>query len=384
MSSPIYFDNAASTHPKPEQVYLAADRLFRQGGSPGRAAHELALLAARAVFETRLKVAQFLEVDKPERLIFTPGCTYSINMVLQRFPFERGDLVLVSALEHNAVMRALTAIVKTTGIVVEQVPYSAGEILNPALLQELLKRQRPRLCVFMEASNVTGEKIALELVASICKNAEVPLLVDAAQSAGLFHASLKNKGISFWSTSAHKGLLGAPGLGLLYVAEDQQLAPLISGGTGSFSEGLEMPPAFPDRLEAGTMNSPAIAALGAGCDFVIEKGRQNLAAHELALCNQFLDFLAQESKIECFSPRAAERVPVVSFRLVGIDSGRVAELLDRDFQICVRAGLHCAASAHKTLGTTSGGLIRASFGSFNTALEVDRLCAALRRLAASG
>lgn len=378
-STKIYLDNAATTHPKPEEVYLAADRVFRQGGSPGRSAHELALLASRQVFECRVKLAQFLKVKNPERLVFTPGCTYGINMVLQRFPFAQGDLVLVSALEHNAVMRCLDHLRREKGIIVEQVPYKEGTILDPQLLKSLLEQKKPRLCAFLEASNVTGEMLDLRSVATICHQAQVPLLVDAAQSAGAFHESLDLEGISFWSAPAHKGLYGMAGLGILYVSPLASLDPLISGGTGSFSEGLDMPPAFPDRLEPGTLSAVAIAALSAGVDFVSAKGRDYLAEHERILCSSLIDFLSAFSRIKYYA-KIERRVGLLSFFVDGLDSGYVAQVLDQQYGICVRAGLHCAASAHRTLGTLNGGLVRVSFSAFNTKEELNILFNALEQI----
>lgn len=377
----IYLDNAASTHPKPEQVYQASDRALRQGGSPGRSAHELAVAAAQTVFDCRIKVAEFLGIRNPERLIFTPGCTFAINVVLQRFPFKAGDCVLVSSLEHNAVMRCLHVLAAEKGIEIVQVPYCQGQIMDPAVLEDLLQKRRPRLCVFMEASNVTGELLDLSAVADSCRKHNVPILLDAAQSAGLFNSTLQDDPVAFWTSSAHKGLLGAAGLGLLYVSAQYNLAPFIYGGTGSFSEGFDMPRALPDRFEAGTAPGQLIAALAAGIDYINERGKDNLAAHELSLSSEFISFLKSDSRFQTFAADAYRRLAVVSFSIAGMDSGRVAEILDRKYRICVRAGLHCAASAHRTLGTVDGGLVRVSFGAFNTKEHLAELCLAIGEIA---
>lgn len=379
-STKIYFDNAATTHPKPEFVYAAADRVFREGGSPGRSAHGLALAASRLVFDTRVKLAEFLRLKNPERLIFTPGCTYGINLVLLGFPFKKGDLVLVSSLEHNAVMRTLERLRRDQGIVVEQVPYKDGTILDLDVLEGIFFERKPRFCAFLEASNVTGELLDLKSVASLCHDAKIPLLVDAAQSAGVFHESLDLAGISYWSAPAHKGFYGMPGLGVLYVSPEVELAPVINGGTGSFSEGLEMPPAYPDRLEPGTLSAPAIAALSAGCDFILDKGREQLAAHERALCNALITFLSRNERVRLYSAQAQSRVGLVSFAVDGIDSGHIAEILDREYGICVRAGLHCAATAHRALGSSKGGLVRVSFSAFNSDFELEVFFNAMEKI----
>lgn len=379
--SSIYFDNAATSHPKPEAVYLASDRFLRQGGSPGRAAHELALEASKMVFETRLKLSEFLCIKEPERLIFTPGCTQSINMVLSGIGLKQGDLVLVSALEHNALMRPLEKLKSTIGIELEQLPYSPGEIFAPEELERSIKGRKPRLCAFMEASNVTGEVLDLCTVAAICRKYGVELLVDAAQSAGIVPTDLNALGLSYWCASGHKGLFGIAGLGLLYVNPAAKLEPLIFGGTGSHSEELQMPANYPDRLEAGTMPGPAIAGLGAGVEFLQALGAEKLAAHEMNLSRRFSEWLTQRKEFKLLSPNAARCTATVSFTMENMDAARVAELLDRNYSICVRAGHHCASSAHRALGTLETGAVRVSFGYFNSEDELETLLRALEDIA---
>jgi len=378
MSNTIYFDNAATSHPKPEAVYQAADSFNRRGGSAGRAAHKLALSCSREVFETRLALAEFLGVASPERLIFTSGCTQSINVALHACRLRAGQTVLVSSLEHNAVMRPLYEMQRQLDIRVVPLNYRPGEIFALEELENRLSELQPALCVFTEASNVTGELLDLVSVAQLCARFEVPLLVDAAQSAGVSAASLNAAPLSFWCASGHKGLLGTQGVGLLYVGNAvANVEPLISGGTGSNSENFEMPSAFPDRLEPGTMPGPAIASLAAGVAYLNAQGKASVAAAELALVHELADWLAERPSFKVYGAAAQRRVPLLSFELGGVDSSLVAELLDRDFDICVRAGLHCAAAAHKTLGTLKRGLLRVSFSSFNTRDELSQLFAAL-------
>ncbi|MBX9722647.1 MAG: aminotransferase class V-fold PLP-dependent enzyme [Candidatus Obscuribacterales bacterium] len=376
----IYFDNAASTHPKPETVYAAADRQFRAGGSPGRSAHALAMQASELVFETRLKLAAFLGVDSPERIIFTPGCTQSVNMVLRGIGLKAGDTVLVSALEHNAVMRPLQQMKTEKGISVECIPYKPGRILDLQDLSDALERLKPKLCVFMEASNVSGEILDLSAVSNLCSAAAVPLLVDAAQSAGAFQSKLNASSPTFWCTSGHKGLFGMAGVGLLYVHPSFDLEPFVYGGTGSHSELFEMPLAYPDRLEPGTMPAPAIAALSAGLDFIESSGIEKIVAHESSLCRKFLGWLKDRERFEVILPDLEKRLPLISFKLQDKDPAMLAELLDRDYGICTRAGLHCASSAHKVLGSIKTGLLRISFGYFNTESELKILCDALEHI----
>lgn len=378
MSDIIYLDNAAGSHPKPESVYIASDRVLRRGGNPGRSAHNLALAASKEIFECRLEIAEYLGIDAPERLIFTAGCTQSLNMVLCGTDFKEGDLVCVSALEHNALMRPLQKLRRTRGIEISVMPYCPGSILDVGEFERFVAAKRPRLCAFLHASNVSGEILPIEEVSDICARFETALLIDGAQTAGVFQAAVGK--LSYWCASAHKSLYGAPGLGLLYVNPAVDLEPFVLGGTGSNSEQMDMPLAYPDRLEAGSMAAPAIAALSAGVRFLKETGREKIAQHEMQLCRRFLNWLSERKQFEVAAAGVEKRSPVVSFRSGVMDSSYIAERLDREFGICVRAGLHCAASAHRALGTLETGLVRVSFGYFNTEEEVDILLHALESI----
>lgn len=376
----IYFDNAATSHPKPEEVYRAADSFLRRGGSSGRSAHKFALEASQKVYEARLSISRFLGINSPERLIFTPGCTQSLNMVLNGFAFSPGQRVLVSSLEHNAVMRSLHRLKFEKGIEIIRLPYFPGEIFKLVDLEWELKTARPALCAFMEASNVTGEVLDLEGVSSLCAKYDTPLLIDAAQSAGVVQAKLDRLQVSFWCASGHKGLLGVPGAGLLYVSPDAEIEPFVYGGTGSHSHQLSMPQAYPDRLEAGTLPGPAIAGLAAGVDFLERTGTEKILAHEMALCKLLMDWLAEKEEIRVVGSKDRRRAALVSFEIKGMDSSQVADLLNKDYGICVRSGLHCSASAHETLGTQESGLVRVSLSYFNTKNEVETLCKAIEHI----
>ncbi len=381
----IYFDNAATSFPKPESVYVAHDAYFRTGGNPGRGAHKLALASARTIFEARTSIAKFLGAERDERLIFTPGCTYSINMVLRGCGLKRGDCVLTSALEHNSVMRTLRAMESELDLKVVVLPYAPQGIIDPRQLSDLIDSHKPQLCAFTAASNVTGERIPIEQVAAVCESKQVPLLIDAAQTAGSEAKCLALTGITYWTAPGHKGLMGAPGAGLLYVRADDLIDPLVCGGTGSSSEALVMPTFYPDRLEAGTVAGPAIAALAAGVEFVQKTGVTSIAEHEHSLAKQFREWCLTKEWIKLAGNSYAlkkdatllEAAPVVSFSLAGRTPDRVADLLNLEHNIAVRPGLHCAAQAHQALGTTSTGLVRVSFGFFNTSDELSSLCDAL-------
>jgi cysteine desulfurase / selenocysteine lyase len=381
----IYFDNAASTFPKPEVVYQAADQYFRNAANPGRGAHSMAMTSATAVFETRNAVADLLGIKDVQRLVFTPGATYSINFALQGFPFKEGDVVLVTALEHNAVMRPLRWLEKTKGIVVKTLPYASKGIIDLHSFIQSMLELHPRLCVFTQGSNVTGEMIDVKAVAAICGAHKVPLMLDAAQTAGFTTERVDELGVSIWCASGHKGLYGAPGVGLLYTAPNVELEPTIFGGTGSRSESEDMPTAFPDRMEAGSLPGPAIAALGAGARWLKDIGIESVRAKEQTLADRFLNWTAQT---QGFIPVAGNRASAgalatstISFSMGDFGADMIAHTLDTEFGIAVRAGLHCAAHAHAALGTLDKGLVRVSFSVFNTEEEVDDLCRALYEIA---
>ncbi|MFN8551508.1 MAG: aminotransferase class V-fold PLP-dependent enzyme [Candidatus Obscuribacterales bacterium] len=386
---PIYFDNAATSYPKPASVYAAHDQYFRHAGNPGRAAHELALNSARKIFDVRQNLARFLGVSNSERVIFTPGCTYSINMVLRGLPLKEGDCVVTGPLEHNAVTRTLHELHKKLNLKVVVLPYARRGIIDQVELERYLDNCRPALCVVSEASNVTGERLSLEVVASVCARKEVPLLVDAAQTAGSeFDSPGQYPGVSFWAAPGHKGLFGSAGAGLLFVRDSDSLSPTIFGGTGSASESLDMPPDLPDRLEPGSLPVPAIAAMGAGVEFIENTGAESIAAHEYQLTTAFLEWCFSKSWIRVVGntysekrlPSPSEIVPVVSIELENLTPDRAADLLNIEFMVAVRAGLHCAFKAHETLNTVDRGLLRFSFGYFNTFEQLDTVFKGLERV----
>ena len=379
----VYLDNAATSHPKPDQVYRAAESYMRASANPGRGAHRLALRSAEAIFEARLSLSAFLGIKHPERLVFTGGCTASLNFALKGVGLARGDLVVTSALEHNSVMRPLYQLEKQAGISVHCLPYARPGVVDLNDLKEAVRDLKPRLCVIAEASNVTGELVDLAAVADLCRHYRVPLLVDAAQSAGFTESNIDSLGITIWCASGHKGLMGLPGVGLLYVSPEVELDPLIAGGTGSGSEELAMPEFYPDHLEAGTIAGPAIVGLAAGVEWLKAKSLQSVRAHERALAQRFLDWAAGVKWLKLYGPESAgARTGTVAFQVEQVGADRLADLLDQEHGIAVRSGLHCAANAHRALGTLGSGLVRASFGSFNSTGEVDRLSDALENLVA--
>lgn len=389
-SDRLYFDYAATSFPKPKLVASAMTRYLENAGNPGRGAHGYAMFGARQIMEGRETIARFLNVVDEERLIFTPGCTYGLNFVIkglaQQEYFQNGDTVLLSGLEHNSVTRPLEQIkskieieIKSMGVV-----NGHGEFLTE--LEDLLSKGEIKLCVLTHASNVTGQLLPVDRAATICKKFGVPTLVDAAQTAGKLAIELSDSDISFWASSGHKGLMGPPGVGLLYVGSHFQLDPVITGGTGSNSEALVPPEVLPDRLEAGTPPGPNIAGLKASVEYVGQKNLFEELEKELSLVESFLDWAAKLDQISVFGPdRCFEegvpvRMPTISFSMDGISPGELSSILDCEYGIAVRPGLHCAALMHTNLGTIDKGLTRVSFGPQNSFSQLEKLFSALTKI----
>jgi cysteine desulfurase/selenocysteine lyase len=396
----IYFDNAATSYPKPEEVYFACDRALRSGGSSGRGAHSLALAAARLQFESREQIAHFLGLADSSRLVFTSGCTASINLVLNGLRgggrLKAGDVVLVSAYEHNAVMRPLNALAAELDLTVLTVPPEAGGgLLDIRELAWMLKEHSPVLCVFTRASNVTGRILDLDAIeplfvstarsdSSVTKPA---LLIDAAQSVGVVAEDLSRDFISFWVCSGHKGLLGPPGIGLLYVRQGEVLDPPWRGGTGSRSESYVMPEFYPDRLEPGTSAPFLAAGVAAGVAYLQDFGTDRLWAHDRELSEHFLEGLRKLNKSfgveligRSLSGDCLENLPIFALQFAGASPDVVAQRLDCQFDMATRPGLHCALAAHQTLGTVQSGLLRVSFGVSTSEEQVDQLLLALQNI----
>jgi len=383
----IYLDNAATSYPKPKPVTDAVLGFLQECGNPGRGGHKLALEGARKIFEARENLAQYFGIKSSERLIFTPGCTHSINYVLkglaQRGYFKPGDCILTGALEHNAVTRPLYQMERKHNLEIAILNVDANEIKTP---------KKPRLVVLTEASNVTGAVLDLEKICAYCKQNDIPLLLDAAQTAGKIPIDLEGKhdAVTFYCASSHKGLLGAPGAGLLYIKDgwQLQLEPVITGGTGSKSNDLMPPESMPDRFEAGTQDGPAIVSMSAGLSYLQEKGLDSVLSHQLALRKAFIDWAFDKTYLKIieggygkFTLPDTPNLPTVSFLFDKISSSNLASRLSDEHQIAVRGGLHCSRQAHLKIGSLDHGLVRASFGYANTLNEVEQFCFALEQIA---
>jgi cysteine desulfurase / selenocysteine lyase len=380
----IYLDNAATSFPKPPVVIDAVrDYMERIGANPGRGSHTLAASAARVIFDAREGLARLLGVSDSRYLLWTPNVTYAINVVLNGF-LRPGDHVVTTSMEHNAVLRPLNRLRAERGLRVDIVQADAEGRVWAA---DIAARVTPgtRLVVVNHASNVCG---TLQPLAEIRAAAgSVPLLVDAAQSAGVVPLDVERQGISFLAVTGHKSLLGPQGTGALYIEPGlvEAVAPLICGGTGSASESTEQPGFLPDQFESGTLNGPGIAGLGAAVAWLKQRGVAAVCQHEQELCGQLLDGLARLPQAIVYGPHdPAQRTATVSLNLDNWLPDELGLTLDRRYGIMCRVGLHCAPAAHQTLGTYPHGAVRLSLGQTSTAEDVEQALAALTELAAEG
>ena len=372
----IYLDNAATGFPKPRRVVQAVGRALQMyGANPGRGGYSLSLAAGEQVFRVRQQLAQEYGTA-PERVIFTSGCTMSMNLVLQGCLAGSGGL-LTSAWEHNCVLRPAAALVGRGKVRWEQVPGTGAD-----LVEGIASRIRPdtALVECTHGSNVTGQVFPVREIGAVCHRMGVPFAVDAAQTGGGLPLNLKQDHIDYLCLAGHKGFYGPAGIGVLLLGENAQLPPLLYGGTGSNSADPAMPEFYPDRLEPGTLNTPGILGLGAGVVWRKQLGQAALE-RELALCRKLEQGLSRIPGVQVYTQgyRGGERMPLMLFNIAGYTSQQAANVLGQK-GFALRGGLHCAPSAHAQLGTLEEGAVRCSIGAFNTPAEVERLVEAVGKM----
>ena len=373
----IYLDNAATTYPKPPQVIRAVSGVMEKlGANPGRGGHRLSLMAGRVVESCREAAAGLLGVPSPERIVFTKNCTEALNLAILGM-VQPGDEVLCSHGEHNAVMRPLARLVNRGVITVKVLQPDERGVLSPDTLQAAIT-PRTRLAVICHASNVTGVIQPMAQLGAVCRRMGVPLLVDAAQTAGVLDVTLDALNADMIAMPGHKGLLGPHGTGLLALRDGMDPEPLLVGGTGSNSESILQPALLPDRYESGTLNLPGIAGLLAGLVFV-RRHRAEIEAYERALNDRLRLALEGIPHLTVLGDSRAPRVGITSVVPTDRDSGALADALDAS-GIAVRAGLHCAPAIHAWLGTLETGATRFSVSPFTTEREIDDAAAVTARL----
>jgi len=373
----IYLDHGATAFPKAPGVSRAMARfLDEESGNPGRGGHRLTVAASRTIETAREDVAAFLGAD-PERTLLGPGATFWLNTVLSS-RLGPSDRVVTSALEHNAVMRPLRHLESTRRV---EVAVVEGEdphgVPTPQEVAARVAEAPTTLVVLSHASNVSGGVLPVAAVARAVT--PVPVVVDAAQTAGSLEIDFAALGVAALACSGHKGLLGPPGVGVLLLAPGFTVEPLLRGGTGSRSESEEMPEFLPDRLEAGTVNGPGAAGLGTACRWLREQTMAAIGEHGQRLVRRMADGLREipDARLHGWDDDRPH-TGILSFTVDGADTGELAAWLDRERSIMLRAGLHCAPAAHHSLGTFPDGTLRAGVGPFTTEDEVDSLVVAIR------
>lgn len=361
----IYFDNGATTFPKPQAVIRAADNAMRNfGANPGRSGHKMSVRASEIVYECRKNAAKLFGLDNPENIIFTNNCTCALNIVIKG-TLKCGDHAIISCMEHNAVARPME-FMRSQGVDYTVVDYVFGD--NEATLDNFRKaiRSNTKLIVCTHASNVFGVRFPIERLAAMCKIYNILFCVDAAQTAGVLPISMNECDIDYLCTAGHKGLYGPMGTGILAINSDIHPRELTQGGTGSESANLRQPETLPDKYESGTPNLSGIAGLNEGICFVLNRGEERIFSYEMRLAQKLYDGLARNDAVILYTSRPEQEthVPVISFNIKGHDSEEIAAMLSNRFNIAVRAGLHCAPLAHRFYGTEENGTVRAVMSAF--------------------
>lgn len=374
----IYFDNAATTFPKPpsvaESVKAAVERF---GGNPGRGGHSFSQNASAKVFEVRDRAARFFAAE-PENVVFTQNCTHALNLAIKG-AVRSGDRMVISSMEHNSVARPAYALSKH-GVRVDVAMIGKSDEETVKNFRELIKSD-VRCVVCTAASNVTGRVNPIREIASMCREKGVCFIVDGAQACGILPLSLKD-GMNFLCTAGHKGLYGPTGTGLLVSNGEYALNTIIEGGTGATSGELEQTGFMPERLESGTVNTVGIVGLGAGLRYIEMMGMQRIHAHETELCNILTDGLKSIDGAKVY--RRGERfVPIVSFNVEGLPAPALSNALSEQ-GFALRGGLHCAFLAHRTLGTLPDGTVRFSPSAFSSEKDVYSLINNLKKICKTG
>ena len=377
----IYLDNASTSFPKAPNVASAmADYITNRGININRGSYALAYDVEDIIYTTRQRLNTLFNGHDPSHVIFTQNVTMSLNMVIKGL-LKAGDHVLVSSMEHNAVMRPLTQLLDK-GITFDTIPCDSTGFIQMDSIEPLIRPNTVAL-IINHASNVCGTIQPLESIGPICKAHNLQFIVDAAQTAGVIPIDVKACHIDALCFTGHKGLLGPQGIGGIILTKEmaQTLTPLIAGGTGSFSHLETLPTHMPDAFESGTLNLPGIIGLNEGLAYIESQGMENIHNHELVLTQSFLEGLQSIDVVNIVGKQnIQDRTAVVSITIDGMDPASITYELESTYHIMTRVGLHCAPRAHQTLGTYPEGTVRFSFGYANTHEDVVSALSALHRI----
>lgn len=375
----IYLDSSATSFLKPPQVAEAVFRSFNTIGNAGRGAHAPTLNASRLIYDTREKLAALFCTPDPSRIAFTCNATEALNIAIHG-AIHPGEHVITTACEHNSVLRPLY-LKEKEGTELTIIPADKKGRIRYDLLESSVKSNTSAI-VLTHASNLSGNVTDLAFVSNFAKKHGLLLIVDASQTAGSLPINVVKMGIDILCFTGHKGLFGPQGTGGLYVREGLTLSPLKSGGSGIHSFDRQHPTDMPTALEAGTLNGHGIAGLNAGLDYILSTGVKNIHAKEISLARRFVNGISDISDLKLYGDIDAPlRTPIISLNIGNMSSASVSDILWEDYEICVRAGAHCAPLMHKTFGTEKQGAVRFSFSCFNTEAEIDTAIRAMHEIA---
>ncbi len=381
MERKIYFDNGSTSWPKAPGVAEAMSELLTKGAfNINRGNYEGAYEVEGLVLETREKLAKMFQCEDSKRVLFSPGITHSLNYFIKGF-LKAGDHVIVSGIEHNAVMRPLRQM-EACGVTYD-IAATAEDGSVTAEAVESLVNPKTKAVIISHASNVCGTVLPIEAIGQVCKKHDLFFVVDSAQSAGTIQIDIEKCGIDFLAFTGHKGLLGPQGIGGFLISErlDAQMVPYLSGGTGSQSDSLDMPTNLPDKYESGTMNLPGIIGLHAALSYIEEIGIDRIHDKKMELTSYFLERVKEFPNIRVVGKQdVQDRVAVVSLDFQGDDNAIIAFELEQNYGIMTRVGLHCAPIAHQSLHTYPQGTVRFAFSASNTKEEIDRCIDEFREL----
>ena len=375
----IYLDSSATSFLKPPQVAEAVFRSFNTIGNAGRGAHAPTLNASRLIYDTREKLAALFGTPDPSRIAFTCNATEALNIAIHG-AIHPGEHVITTACEHNSVLRPLY-LKEKEGTELTIIPADIKGRIRYDLLESSVKSNTSAI-VLTHASNLSGNVTDLAFVSNFAKKHGLLLIVDASQTAGSLPINVVKMGIDILCFTGHKGLFGPQGTGGLYVREGLTLSPLKSGGSGIHSFDRQHPTDMPTALEAGTLNGHGIAGLNAGLDYSLSTGVKNIHAKEISLSRRFVNGISDISDLKLYGDIDTPlRTPIISLNIGNMSSASVSDILWEDYEICVRAGAHCAPLMHKTFGTEKQGAVRFSFSCFNTEAEIDTAIQAMHEIA---
>ncbi len=372
----IYLDNAATTRRKPKSVFNAVRDELKHAANPGRSGHNCSLKSSERIYNVRKLLGDLFHIEKIENIILTPNATYALNFGIKGVLHET-DHVITTSMEHNSVLRPLHAL---PGISVTRVQADREGFVSPADIEAAI-RPETRLIAVNHSSNVTGSIQQIDAIGKIARKHQILFLVDASQTAGIVPIDVEASCIDLMGFPGHKGLYGPQGTGGLYIRPGLELKTLIEGGTGSASSRPENPDFLPDKFESGTLNTPGFHGLSKGVEYVLRTGVDNILAYERSLLRQMKEAFLQMKGVTVYGPTDSNRqTGTLCLNVNHRDSSEIANRLNDEFGIAVRAGFHCAYPAHQTIGTEKTGAVRISVSDFTRPREIKRLIHAVYRM----